>query len=164
MTVRHDLALRFAVLKSLGGRMSVAKKVADCEIQDTWHPGDRNAAKLPNGTVVAAVALNNGATRANITDEAAYLAWVQKTHPNEIETVVRVKKDFTERAKAVARKLGAPVDPATGEEIPGMVVDQGEPYAKVTPVEDADELIARAWKAGELGHVVGDLLAIEGGQ
>ena len=103
-------------------------------------------------------------TKANITDEAAYLAWVQRVHPDQIETVVRVKPDFTDRAKSVARKLGAPVDPATGEEIPGLAVTTGEPYPKVTPVDDAEQAIARAWKAGELADLVGGLLAIEPGE
>jgi hypothetical protein len=158
MSIRHDLALRFAVLKALGGELTTAKRVADCEIRDTWRPGDRNSAALPDGSVVAAVTLAKGTTKASITDEAAYEAWVRHVHPDQIETVERVKPDFTDRAKAAARKLGHPVDPATGEEIPGMKVERGEPYPVVKPTSDAADAIARAWRAGELDEVVGDLL------
>jgi hypothetical protein len=163
MSIRHDLALSFAVLKVLSSGLADAKKVADCEIRDTWRPGDRNSAVL-GGILVGAVTLANGRTGSAIADEAAYRAWVERTHPEEIETVTRVRPDFTDRLKAVARKLGEPVDPATGEQVPGLVVTQGDPYPMVTPAEDAAGHIARAWRAGELNDVVGGLLAIESGQ
>lgn len=166
MSYRHDLALRFAVLKALAGELTTAKRQADCEIRDTWRPGDRLSAHLPDGEVVAAVTLAKGKATAKLSDEATYRAWVEQTHPNEVETITitRVRPEFTERILSAARQLGVPVDAATGEEVPGVTVDQGDPYPMVRPVPGASVSIAKAWQAGELGDVLGGLLAVEGGE
>lgn len=160
MRDRHDLAARFAVLKTISTKVGDAKKAADCEIRDTWTPGDRLTAKLPDGTAIASVTLSNGKTTAKLTDQAAYEEWVARAHPDEIETVTitRVKPEFTERTLSAARQLGEPVDAATGEMVPGVSVEQGDPYPTTRLSAGAAEAIARAWQDGELAEMVGGLL------
>lgn len=166
MSIRHDLAFRFAVLKVLTTLVGDAKKVADCEVRDTWRPGDRNSAETPAGVLLGAVTLAKGKTVAKLSDVAAYEAWVKHVHPEEIETVTitRVRPEFTERLMSAARQLGTPVDASTGESVPGITVERGDPYPTVRLASDAKENIGRAWHAGELADVVGGLLAIEPGE
>lgn len=162
MSARHDVAARLAVLRVLLAELTTARKAMECELSDLWHPGDRNTASLPDGTAIAAVSLTKGRAEARITDEAAYRAWVEKTHPEEIETITRINPEFTDRLKAAARKLGTPVDAATGEIVPGLSVGQGDPYPSVRLADDAAALVTAAWQKGQLTELLGGLLAIEG--
>jgi hypothetical protein len=163
----QDLALRYALLKVLVAELADAKKVADCEIRDTWRPKDRLSAALPDGTVVAAVTLASGRTTAAVADTDAYEAWVRATHPEQIETVPateRINPEFTARLTSAAKKLGIAVDAETGEVVPGITVNEGDPYPMVKLAEDARDEVAKAWQAGELTELMSGLLAIEGGE
>jgi hypothetical protein len=167
MTDRHDLASRFGLLKVLTSKLGDAKKVADAEIRNTWRVKDRAAAVLPDGSGIGSVTLAKGRATSKLADEPAYEEWVRDTHPEEIETVTftRVNPDFTDRLMAFARKVGEPVDPATGQQVPGIEVVEGDPYPTVRLEPDAAELVARAWQDGTLGELVAALLrpAIESG-
>jgi hypothetical protein len=156
-----------ALLKVLVGELADAKKVADCEIRDTWRPSDRLTAIIPGGKDIGTVTLANGATRAAVTDTDAYEAWVRATHPEQIETVpetTRINPEFTARLTSAAKKLGVAVDAETGEEVPGITIVTGDPYPMVKLAEDAREAVAKAWQAGELTELMSGLLAIEGGE
>lgn len=156
----HDLAARFAVLKEIASRVATAKTAADCEIRDTWTPGDRLTAKLPDGTAVGSVTLAKGKTSAKLTDQAAYEEWVLATHPEQIETVTitRVDPAYTERLMSAARQLGEPIDGETGTLVPGITVETGDPYPTTRLSTGAAEAIAAAWTAGELVGLVGEVL------
>lgn len=161
MSDRHDMAARFAVLKVLADRVKDGKAVADCEIRDAWHPGDRNTAELPGGEVIGTVTLAKGRAASAITDETAFLEWVTKTHPDQVETVTRVRPDYATRVKSAARQLGHGVDPETGEEIPGLSVSTGDPYPVVKLAADAEVLVAEAWLSGSMLDLVASLLRPE---
>lgn len=156
----HDLAAKLAVLKEITTRLRDAKGAADAEIRDTWTPGDRLTAKLPDGTPVGSVTLAKGKTTARLTDQAAYEEWVAATHPEYIETVTitRVDPAYTERLMSAARQLGEAIDGETGSVVPGVTVEQGDPYPTTRLSAGAAEAIARAWTAGELAELVGGLL------
>lgn len=160
MSDRHDLAARFAVLKAITDRLKDAKAVADCEIRDTWTTGDRLTAKLPDGTAVGSVTLAKGKTTARLVDQAAFEEWVKATHPERIETVTitRVDPAYTERLLSAARQLGEAVDGETGEIVPGIRVESGDPYPTTRLGKDAGSAIARAWVDGDLAELVGGLL------
>ena len=163
----HDLALRFALLKVLVTELAAAKKVADCEVRDTWRPADRLTATTPAGRDVGTVTLAKGKATASITDSGAYEEWVRATHPEAIETVpatTRINPEFTARLTSAARKNGVAVDAETGEIVPGIEVAQGEPYPMVKLAEDARAAVAEAWRDGSLTELVSGLLAIEGGE
>lgn len=164
MTERHDHATTYALLKVIADAVKDAKAVVDCEIRDSWHPGDRNTAALPGGRVVGAVTLAKGRAKAEIADEQVFEAWVAQVHPEQIETVTRVKPDYVSRVKSAARQLGHTVDPETGDAIAGLSVSTGDPYPFVKLTPDAAELVARAWRSGALAELLGALLpAIEVG-
>jgi hypothetical protein len=160
VTDRHDLASRFGLLKVLVSKLGEAKTAADAEIRDTWRVKDRAAAVLPGDYAIGSVTLAKGRATSKLTDEAAYEAWVRKTHPDEIETVTieRVNTDFTQRLMSAARQLGIAVDAATGEEVPGIEVVEGDPYPTVRLAPDAAEIVAQAWQDGTLTEVVASLL------
>lgn len=166
MSYRHDLALRFAVLKTLAGELTTAKRQADSEIREAWHPGDRNSATLPDKTLLGAVTLAKGKTGSKLVDEPAFRAWVERTHPEEMETVTitRVKPAYSELIMSAARQLGQAIDATTGEEVPGITVEQGDPYPTMRLAPGARDVIAKAWQAGQLADVVDGLLEIEGGE
>lgn len=157
---RHDLAARFALLKTLGSKLAEAKKAADCEIRDTWTPGDRLTAKLPDGTSLGSVTLAKGRATARLVDEPAYTAWVETTHPEHIETVTitRVDPAYTERLMSAARQLGEAIDGETGTIVPGIRVEQGDPYPTTRLSAGAVEAIARAWQNRELIDALGAVL------
>lgn len=165
---KHQTALKFAVLQILRKRLATAKDVADVEINETWKVKDRNAAVLPDGTEIGSVTLAKGKTTAKLTDDQKYFEWVLENHPDEIEQVkvTRVKPGFTERLLNFARQTGDCVNPATGQPVPGIVVEQGNPYALPILVADADELITQAWQDGSLMELVASLVqpAIEAGE
>lgn len=160
MSDSHDLAARFALLKILTSKLSDAKKAADCEIRDTWETGDRNTAKLPNGKALGSVTLAKGRAVARLVDEPAYQEWVAETHPEHIETVTitRVDPAFTERLMSAARQMGVAVDGETGEEVPGIRVEVGDPYPTTRIAPGAAEAISEAWQRGELAEPLGGLL------
>jgi hypothetical protein len=163
VTTQHDTALRLIVLKVLAEELAKAKAPVTETLRETWTVGDRNAGKLPDGKVVGSVTFKNGATGASVTDRAAFEEWVSQVHPEEWETITpapitRVRPAFEKRLTDVAKKEGEPVDPATGDTVPGITVRQGDPTPAVTLAKGAAELVAEAWRSGELSALVGDLL------
>jgi hypothetical protein len=88
-----------------------------------------------HGTNMGAVTLAAGRSSARVTDERAFGRWVEDRYPTEVERIVR--DAFRRRLLAEAAKAGDPVDTATGEVIPGVVVEQGDPYIVARPTEDA---------------------------
>lgn len=166
MTDQHRTAAELALLKVIADRIKEARKRPEGEVAK-WRPKDRNAAVLPNGEEIGAVTLASGRKTARINDPAALEDWARRTHPEAFETVTitRLNPQFVERLLAAAKKLGTPVDAETGEEVPGIVVEQGDPYPQVRLAADAAEIVAAAWKDGEMADLVARLLrpAIEGG-
>lgn len=164
----HDTALRVALLKVLTEQLAAAKRTVGEEVAGSWRVKDRSTAVLPDGTEIGTVTLAEGRTAAKVSDDDAYLAWVLENHPEEIEqiAITRVNPDFTARTLSFARQHGEPVDPATGETVAGVVVQQGDPYpmAKLSP--EAADLVAKAWQDGSLSELVASLVqpAIEAGE
>jgi hypothetical protein len=80
--------------------------------------------------------------RATVVDEAAFLAWVERTRPDEVVRIVRpaTAKAILDAATAAGDEV--PVDPVTGEVIPGVEMREGEPYLTVRPTPLAKELMA----------------------
>lgn len=90
------------------------------------------------GTLVLA----SGSRRAQVTDEKAFVDWVAERYPDEM--VLLVRPAFRERLLSSATKLGDPVDPDTGELIPGVEISQGAPYLTVRPSSVAKERMRAA--------------------
>lgn len=88
-----------------------------------------------DGTNLGAVSVSAGRAKAKVYDERAFLAWVAERHPGEVVQVVR--ESFAKRLLDAATIAGDPVDPATGEVIPGVEVAVGDPYLTVRPAAGA---------------------------
>lgn len=166
---RENTALRMTVLRVLVDELGKVRTVENDTVKETWTVGDRLAGKLPSGDVIGFVTVKKGSVSPAVTDREKFAAWVAEAHPEEIETVVpdpitRVRPAYEKRLLDAAKKAGVPVDTSTGEEIPGVTVRQGDPIPAVTLADDAVELVAKAWRSGQLAELVGSLLAIEGGE
>lgn len=114
--------------------------------------GERLAAKF-GGQVAAWVSLPNPAKRASVTNKAAFLAWVEKHMPAEVETVKVVRSGTQTSLLAAAKANGGTwLNPETGEyvEIAGITVGIGDPSPRVELTEDAGEAIGAAWRAGDI--------------
>ena len=159
MTDQHSTAAELALVKVLGERLKAARADADEQVAK-WRPKDRAAAVLPNDVEIGSVTLVSGRSKSRLADEAAFLAWVERVHPEQMETVTTTRPNpaFVERLMSAARQLGTPVDAETGEEVPGIVVDVGAPFPQVRLTKDAHQKVAAAWQAGELAELVSGLL------
>jgi hypothetical protein len=158
---KDETALTATLLKVLSTRIGAAKKTADKDITDGWEVSDRNSAVLPGGgPKIGSVTLAKGKRSVDITDADAFMAWVLETHPDAIQQiqVTQVDPDFTARMIAFARATGSTADPATGEEVPGLRVRDGDPYPMVKLEANAAELVAKAWQDGELTDLIAALV------
>lgn len=132
--------------------------------------------KLPDGTVVAAINLKVPKKTTVVTNEEAFLAWVEATHPNAIQATTvpavpeeiiparpeQVLKSVSGKALAELEKQfemteDGVVDTATGTVVDGMVV-MPAPAPKSFEVRyetgTGREDLANAYRAGRLNHVV----------
>lgn len=162
----RDLTLQAAVLKVLAdkvaARLAAVKAAAEQEFAET---GSTQAVpQLPDGTKVATVSYAGGdAKSASVTDERAFLAWVLEHYPDEITAVVRdgARKKLLDGCK----QAGRPLDPATGEIIPGVTVKDSRPYVSIRFKPGGADAVADAWLAGDLqGIAVVRPRAVEAGE
>lgn len=137
-----DLALDLVVLRVLADMVKDAKTATAAGALSQMDPGDRTGAKLPDGTVVGAVAVNNGKVTAKIVDEVAFLKHVKATAPSEVVTVETVRPAYLAKLLDHVK--------TTGELLPGTDLAEGDPYTSVRPLKGAVEAITRAWADGSL--------------
>lgn len=156
---------RIALAQFLAAHFAAARKgPLNAEALEEMTTGERLAAAF-GGRVAAWVSLPNPATRASVTSEARFLAWVKKNLPEGVETVERVRpetqKAFLESAKAHGGKW---LNTETGElvAIDGIKVEDGTPSPRVELTSDAAEIIGAAWRAGEID--LGPMLALPAGE
>lgn len=161
MSTPHETALHLAVLRLVADMVKDARSVADEATGQALEEGDRITATL-GGHKLAAVSMAAGSTRCRVVDEDKLAAWVEQNYPTEVEYTVRVRPVFLKQLQDAAKKAGAPVDPTTGEEIPGLEVTTGEPHPTVRPVDGARDILADAWQRGEL--TLGEVLQLPGGE
>ena len=157
--------LRTAVLKVLADEVKAATDDGKASLKDVMDGlGIRSlTATLADGTEVATVSRAGGAESPKVTDPDKFLAWVAENRPGEI--VQSVRDSYTDALLAAMRKTGEPVDPETGEVVPGVEFRAGAEYLAVRfasgPV-DGRERIKQAWRDRELD--LAGLLALPGGE
>lgn len=144
------------LLARLRGEELVPEAVAE------WAPGARIPVKFGDD-LAGWASVPKPAVRASVNNKTVFLAWVKKHHPHQVQTVEQPYESFTKAILDAAKKNGGYwIDADTGEKhlIPGITVGTGDPYVKVDLADDAGDIIARAWRAGDVDF--GELLAIEG--
>jgi len=149
-----ETALEAVVLKALldqvSGRVKAAKAQAEAAFKETGTTGA--IPQLPDGTKIATVTYAGGDSKsARVTDENAFLAWVLAEHPEQMELVIR--PSYQKGLLDAAEKAGQPIDPSTGETVPGIAVKDSTPYVSIRFKPGAREAVAAAWRDGELAGV-----------
>lgn len=147
-------AAQVAVLKTLADKVAEVDKPARAELlADMREIGaEKVNAKLPDGTVVASVSIAGGqGPKAFIADEQAFLNWVKKNRPTEVEE--RVSDAFKKRFLDELAK--------TGETVPGIDLADSRPYISTRFAPGGKDAITEAWTSGDLQ--LGQLLALPSG-
>jgi len=150
MSVR-ETALTVAVLKVLADEIAAQLQVAKAATETGFKTTETTQAipQLADGTKVATVSYaGDGGRAASVTDPNALLAWVKANHPDEVEEVVRT--GYLQKLVKEAKAAGRPVDPMTGERVPGISVGPSSPYVSVRFKPGGQEAIVAAWRSGEL--------------
>lgn len=104
---------------------------------------ERVGAYLPDGTKLGAVGYSEGRKTAKVTDPAEALRWCIRNHPGEI--VQAINPAFLKKLLDVAGSLpvgSKGLDPATGQELEFIEVQQGNPFVTVTSTKDGTERMA----------------------
>jgi hypothetical protein len=165
MTVAEAITTE-AVLKTLLDEIDAQYKAARAAVQqalDTQQQetgGTKFDATIPgvDGPVkVGTVSLSSGSAAAQVTDPAAFVAWVRQAYPTEVKPVLTFEVQGAWRTDLLARATaaGAAVDTTTGEAIPG--VEMRAARSRTHSVRLGDEgraQVREAWRAGLLGRVL----------
>lgn len=130
------LELFFRLIKATTDdlRAKVTKDMGD-------NDDERVGAKLPDGTKIGTVTYSEGRRTAKVTDEAAALAWCERAHPSEVQTIKIIRPAYLKMLLDLAKADDAPagargVDPETGEELDFIEVQQGQPFVSVTSTKE----------------------------
>jgi len=131
-------------LAALETYLKVLKSTADTlRASVTTDMRDRNVervgAYLPDGTKMASVSYSDGRKAVRVIDEAGALAWAERNYPDEVQTVRTIRPGFLKKLLDVAGSLpvgSMGLDSATGELLPFIQVQQGNPYVTVTTTKD----------------------------
>lgn len=157
-----DLALAEASLKTLADAVKTQLAEVREQMQKELEASgaSRVDATLPDGTKVATVSTSTPTDKAVVTDDDAFLAWVQETAPTEVKSrvVTEVRPAFEAALLAQMTASGAAEvpDKATGEiaEVPGVTVQTGRATThNVRLAKDGADAIITAWRDGDLGHL-----------
>jgi hypothetical protein len=150
MTER-DAVIRVAALKALYDKVRQAYNDARQDALNSLQPGDRLHAALPDGVDIGTVSVVDGKTTAKVTNPAALLEWVKVNAPDEVETVARVRESYVGALLARCENVdGAAMHAKTGELLPGVRFETGDPYTRVTQTEEQQAAFTSALWAGEL--------------
>ena len=147
MVLEGDVKDEYGTVKE-----SVLRAMQDLDVKTAFM-------RLPDGTIAGTWTVVRSEAKAQVTNARLFKAWVEKMHPEGLETIVR--KNFTDAVLKECDTAQEPVDRVTGEVIPGVEFVQGEPY--VTPAfvkgdRDGKELIRRAWRSRQVD--LNELLAL----
>lgn len=154
----RETTLTIAVLKVLADEIAARLTAVKEDAKGTFIDLGATAAvpELPDGTKVATVTLAGAGKRsASVTSPNMLLAWVAENHPDEI--VKAIRDSYLQKLLDTAKAEGRPVDPTTGEVVPGITVSDSNPYLSVRFKPGGKDAIIAAWRAGRLADI--DLVA-----
>ncbi|MFD4394703.1 hypothetical protein [Kitasatospora sp. NPDC058478] len=161
-----DTAGRAAVLQALyeeiGEQLKAAKaeQAAGMKAARQESGTTRIEATLPDGTVVAKVALVAPQPAAEVVDNAAFLEWVRDNRPDQIkrEFVTSVREAFVKSLLKELTAAGVPqwVDQETGvvHDVPGVRMQPRAAHTRTTWEAEGPGRVAEAWRSGALAALV----------
>jgi hypothetical protein len=154
----RDAVIRVAALKALYDKVREAYNAARADALDALSPGDRLHAALPDGADIGTVTVVDGRTTAKVVNPAALLEWVKVNAPDEVEQVPRVRESYVGALLARCENVdGAAMHGKTGELLPGVVFETGDPYTRVTQTHDQLAAFAEAWRTDKVPRVIDEL-------
>lgn len=113
---------------------------AKVEEQFVMSGTDRSTVKDPAGMKLGTITYAQGKPSAFIADEPAFLAWVEENHPERL--VRMVDPTWKSSLLSACATAGEPVDPNSGEVIPGVEFSQGRPYVSVRGSSEGKQLMS----------------------
>lgn len=166
MTAPRDLAFHAAVLNELHARVTFAKDATRAELQEAMvGQSIKSLTVLGGGEDIGTATLVKGrvTVSARISDPDALLAWAQEHHPDEVETVTRLRPGFEARVLQQSKAAEQPCMDGVLD-VPGVdvQVSTGEPYVRLKPTDAAPEVVARLWSQGAIDLPL--LLELAGGE
>lgn len=150
------------ILGQLKAKVVAADKDIRAELDSGMHVGDRLTA-VYDGELIGAVSKTAGRSTATVTDPDKLAAWVAERYPSEVETKPVVRAAFLNAILDASKEAGEPCTPDGTSGVPGVRVNQGDPYLSVRPTAAAPELVARMVADGYV-LPTGELRQIEGEQ
>lgn len=122
------------------------------------------SALLPTGRLVAKVSLTDPDPAPEITDEKAFLDWVRTTYPtvHSVRVVREVSPAWSRVLFTAMKKSGKPVDPETGELVPGIEIPTARKRGhRLVFVDDGQQAITDSFLDGlTTPDVLPELLAL----
>lgn len=152
-----SLAQQFAVTEFIAKHFAgIRKRELNPQAAEQMEPGERHAAKF-GGRLAAWVSVPQPTIR--VQDPDALLAWCRKHLPMAIETVEQVRPDTVKRLTEQVKTHGGWVNPETGDLVPVDGIGASDPAPRVNLDKNAEQVIADAWRAGEID--LAGMLALE---
>lgn len=145
MSDMRDAAARAVVFQVLEQAAKARKDEAKAELAQL-EPGDSLAAKW-DGQLLGKATMTSGRSRIAVTDERKLVAWLKEKHPTEVITTYNTA--YLKSLEDRARRLGAVID-IEGEEVPGVTLEQGEPFVSVRKQPDAPFVVAQLLSGGRI--------------
>jgi hypothetical protein len=149
-----DLAKRVVAAKLVGDEIKNIEKAAKAELLEQMGAiGVRTLDVAGDDDTKLAVISKAAGRKTAKVDESALLAWVKANRPDQIREIVAPA--YIESLKKLAVEHGDAVDETTGEVIPGIEVEQGDPSVSTRPTAEAKALIRDLLKGSDLLELAG---------
>jgi hypothetical protein len=170
--IRPEQSTRVAVLTALAAaidaELSAAKQELGAALADAKKTlgVQQVVAQLPDGSTIAKVSWVTPDPSAAIDDPAEFMAWVAKTHPEQVERIERVRPAYEKQLLSEMTAAGVPrwCDTETGElhDVPGVRMQGRTAYQRMTWEKTGKQRVAAALHSRELDHLW--QAALEGGE
>lgn len=109
---------------------------------------DRVRVSDDDGTALGTVSLSQGRMSAHVIDDASFVEWVAREHPEAMVTMV--DPGWRDRLLVACRAAGEPVDPDTGEVVPGVEVTRSASHLVARPTDAARERMSRLMASADI--------------
>ena len=158
---QREIAQRLLALRVVMDRIKVEDRRLRELAAASLKTGERVGGYLDEDdeeTKLGFVQVRKGSARASVVDEAAFLEWVRAVAPGEIVTRESVRESFTRAVLEDVKAHGGWISHADGElhDPDGVSVSVGAPTLAVSPLAEADALIADALAGGRLQLMPGE--------
>lgn len=160
-TLPHDILREVALNalhKSIGGELTGIRTGVQSDLDGLGI--ERLGARLPDGTRVATITVSNPQPKAVVTDEKAFVAFMEDFAPTEVMTIKIVRPAYVTKVLDEMTKFGAAqlADPNGGElaDVDGVEMQTARAAShSVTWDGDGLNAVIAAMRSGALSHIDG---------